>query len=122
MVRRGVYLEAVHKHGATEILNTDQGRPFTSEVFSTAVLKNDQSKLSMDGKGRAIDKVFIERLWRSVKYEYIYLNPPSDGHELHRGLKVWFDDYNAARRHKSLNGEVPARVYTAIKPQTPVAA
>ncbi|NTW54845.1 MAG: transposase [Chlorobaculum sp.] len=67
----------------------------------------------MDGKGRAIDNVFIERLWRSVKYEYIYPNQPSDGHELHRGLKPWFDDYNTARRHKSLNGEVPAMVYTA---------
>ncbi|MDP8306126.1 MAG: integrase core domain-containing protein [Candidatus Chlorobium antarcticum] len=76
----------------------------------------------MDGKGRAIDNIFIERLWRSVKYEYIYINPPVDGLELYRGLKNWFTDYNTVRRHKSLQGEVPATVYHAAKRQTPEAA
>ena len=107
-----VFLEAVRMNGAPKILNTDQGSQFTSEVFTEA-----KSKVSMDGKGRAIDNVFIERLWRSVKYEYIYLKPPADGLELYQGLKQWFNDYNTDRRHTSLDGEVPATVYHAKKPQ-----
>jgi len=103
-------------------INTDQGAQFTSEAFTTAVTQDVGSQLSMDGKGRAIDNIFIERLWRSVKYEYIYINPPVDGLELYRGLKNWFTDYNTVRRHKSLQGEVPATVYHAAKRQTPEAA
>lgn len=76
-----VFLEAVRRHGALEILNTDQGSQFTS-----VVLNDDHSKLSMDGKGRAIDNVFNEWLWRSVKYEYIYLKALTDGLELAQGL------------------------------------
>jgi len=74
--------EAIAIHGRPEIINTDQGSQFTSEVFTHLVLSND-IKLSMDGKGRAIDNVFIERLWRSVKYESIYLNPPDSGIDLY---------------------------------------
>ena len=70
-----VVQEAVEQHGKPEIINTDQGSQFTSEKFTTYVLSNN-IKLSMDGKGRAIDNVFIERFWRDVKYEKIYLNPP----------------------------------------------
>ena len=117
-----VFLEAVRMHGAPKILNTDQGSQFTSEVFTEAVIEKAESKLSMDGKGRAIDNVFIERLWRSVKYEYIYLNPPADGLELYKGLKHWFNDYNTVRRHTSLDGEVPEIVYYAKKPQATEAA
>ncbi|NTV26541.1 MAG: IS3 family transposase [Chlorobiaceae bacterium] len=117
-----VFLEAVRMHGAPKILNTDQGSQFTSEVFTEAVVKTAESKLSMDGKGRAIDNVFIERLWRSVKYEYLYLNPPADGLELYKGLKHWFNDYNKDRRHTSLYGEVPETVYFAKKPQATEAA
>lgn len=108
-----VFREAVRIHGAPEILNTDQGSQFTSEVFTTAVIKEAEAKLSMDGKGRAIDNVFIERLWRSVKHEYIYSNPCADGLELYLGLKDWFTDYNTGRRHKALKGEVPATAYNA---------
>jgi len=107
---------------APEILNTDQGSQFTSEVFTKAVIEEAGVKLSMDGKGRAIDNVFIERLWRSVKYEYLYLNPPADGIELYTGLKGWFTEYNTERRHKSLNGEVPKSVYYAMNQQAPEAA
>jgi putative transposase len=117
-----VLLEAVRLHGAPKILNTDQGSQFTSEVFTVAVIDKAKSKLSMDGKGRAIDNVFIERLWRSVKYEYIYLNPPADGLELYKGLKHWFNDYNTVRRHKALDGQVPAKVYSANKRLIPEAA
>lgn len=117
-----VFREAVKVHGAPEILNTDQGSQFTSEVFTKAVIEEASVKLSMDGKGRAIDNVFIERLWRSVKHEYIYHSPPADGLELYRGLKNWFNDYNSDRRHKSLDGAVPEVVYYANKRLTPEAA
>jgi putative transposase len=117
-----VFREAVRLYGAPEILNTDQGSQFTSEVFTKAVIEEAGVKLSMDGKGRAIDNVFIERLWRSLKYEYLYLNPPADGLELYTGLKGWFTEYNTERRHKSLNGEVPKSVYYAMNQQAPEAA
>jgi putative transposase len=117
-----VFREAVRVHGAPEILNTDQGSQFTSEAFTKAVIEEAGAKLSMDGKGRAIDNVFIERLWRSVKHEYIYHSPPVDGMELYRGLKDWFNDYNSDRRHKSLDGAVPETVYYANNRLTPEAA
>lgn len=117
-----VFLEAVRTHGAPKIINTDQGSQFTNKVFTHAVIKEAESKLSMDGKGRAIDNVFIERLWRSVKYEYIYLNPPTDGLELYQGLKRWFNDYNTERRHTSLDGEVAEAVYYTKKLQATEAA
>jgi len=117
-----VFRETVRLHGAPEILNTDQGSQFTSEVFTRAVIKEAGSQLSMDGKGRAIDNVFIERLWRSVKYEYIYYRPPVDGLELYQGLKEWFIDYNTDRRHTALNDEFPESVYEFYKPKAPEAA
>ena len=91
-------------------------------VEEITVITEAKSKFSMDGKGRAIDNVFIERLWRSVKYEYIYLKPPADGLELYQGLKQWFNDYNTDRRHTSLDGEEPATVYYTKKPQATEAA
>jgi putative transposase len=102
--------EAIDLHGAPEIINTDQGAQYTSEEFSSFVLKQG-IKLSMDGKGRATDNAFIERLWRSVKYEKIYLNPPEDGTELHRMLTEYFVYYNHQRRHSSLEDEFPAHHY-----------
>lgn len=117
-----VFRETVRLHGAPEILNTDQGSQFTSEVFTRAVTQEAGVKLSMDGKGRAIDNVFIERLWRSLKYEYLYLNPPGDGLELYKGLKHWFNEYNTERRHMALKGEVPKTVYYVKKQRAPEAA
>ncbi|MFT5884243.1 MAG: putative transposase, partial [Arcticibacterium sp.] len=80
-----VLKEAIQTYGLPEIINTDQGSQYTSEVFTSCVLENG-IKLSMDGKGRATDNAFIERLWRNVKYEEIYLNPPDDGLDLHLKL------------------------------------
>ena len=91
--------EAIDVHGHPEIINTDQGSQFTSEIFTHSVLSRN-IKLSMDGKGRAIDNVFIERLWRSVKYESIYLNPPESGVDLYRQLNTYFNFYNHQRRHQ----------------------
>lgn len=102
--------EAIDTHGKPTIINTDQGSQFTSEVFTNTVLSND-IKLSMDGKGRAIDNVFIERLWRSVKYESVYLNPPDSGVDLYKQLTQYFDYYNNQRRHQGIGNQIPFKRY-----------
>jgi len=102
--------EAIKEHGKPEIINTDQGSQFTSDEFSGYVLK-EGIKLSMDGKGRATDNAFIERLWRNVKYEKLYLNPPTDGMDLYLKLAEYFNYYNHERRHQSLNDETPISRY-----------
>jgi len=108
--------EAIEAHGAPDILNTDQGSQFTSEVFTSFVTSEEFGiRLSMDGKGRAIDNVFIERLWRSLKYEYVYLNPAEDGLECFKGLKRYFEFYNHERRHSSIDDEIPEIYYKRAK-------
>jgi putative transposase len=102
--------DAIEQHGAPEIINTDQGSQFTSEEF-TATVHHNEIRLSMDGKGRAADNAFIERLWRSVKYEKIYLNPPQDGLELFLSLEEYFQYYNQERRHESIQYYRPIDVY-----------
>jgi len=103
--------EAVQQFGKPGIVNTDQGSQFTAEEFSLYVVNGLEIRLSMDGKGRAIDNIFIERLWRSVKYEHVYLCPASDGLECYHGLMMYFKYYNNERRHKSLNDETPLTVF-----------
>lgn len=105
-----VVSEAIGQHGQPEIMNTDQGSQFTSEVF-TALLKEKEIQISMDGKGRAIDNIFIERLWRSVKYEHIYLSVPEDGVSLYEGLNDYFCFYNSERLHQSLGYKTPEVLY-----------
>lgn len=105
-----VLQEAIDIHGTPEIVNTDQGSQYTSDVFATTVLSND-IKLSMDGKGRAIDNVFIERLWRSVKYESIYLNPPKSGVDLYHQMHYYFKFYNTERRHQGIDNQLPEKRY-----------
>jgi putative transposase len=105
-----VLREAIDRHGCPQIFNTDQGSQFTSDAF-TGVLKENKIKISMDGKGRATDNIFIERLWRSLKYEYVYLNPSTDGVELYNGLARYFEFYNNRRVHQSLDYSVPLNVY-----------
>lgn len=97
---RDVLLETIVEHGNPEIFNTDQGSQFTSSIF-TKVLKDNQVSISMDGKRRVLDNVFIERIWRSLKKEYIYLNPPNGGMELFKGVKRYVEFYNNERRHQS---------------------
>lgn len=106
--------EAIELHGTPEIINTDQGSQFTSDVFASYVL-NQGISLSMDGKGRAIDNAFIERLWRSVKYEKLYLNPPSDGTALYLLLVEYFHYYNTQRRHTGIDKEIPEQIYFNLK-------
>ncbi len=98
------------KHGKPEVFNTDQGSQFTSNEF-TGMLENNEIQISMDGKGRALDNVFVERLWRTVKYENIYLHSYGNGIELYAGLKKYFEYYNRQRLHSSLNWQVPDDVY-----------
>ena len=102
--------EAIAVHGSPTIMNSDQGSQFTSEVY-TALLKDKGVQISMDGKGRAIDNIFIERLWRTVKYEHIYLHVYEDGLSLYKGLKQYFSFYNGERRHQSLGYETPQNCY-----------
>lgn len=101
--------------GKPSIFNTDQGSQFTSEAF-TNVLKNNGIQISMDGKGRAIDNIFavrraVERLWRSVRYEYLYLRRPETCQHLYQGLKEYFLFYNSERMHQSLDYQIPETVY-----------
>jgi len=105
-----VVTEAIKKHGVPEIFNTDQGSQFTSEVFINTLIDNG-IKISMDGKGRAIDNIFIERLWRSVKYENIYLNVYENGLFLWEGLEKYFQFYNHQRLHQSLDYHTPKEKY-----------
>ena len=102
---REVLLDTIRTEGKPEIFNTDQGSQFTSPDFIQCLLNND-IKVSMDGKGRALDNVYIERFWRSLKYEYIYLNPPNGGVDLYKGIKAYVKFYNGERKHTG-TGFVP---------------
>ena len=96
--------------GHPEIFNTDQGAQFTSEEF-TGKLQGAGIRISMDGRGRALDNVMVERLWRSVKYEEIYLWDYADGKEAWQRLSWYFPFYNTERRHQGLSRKTPAEVY-----------
>jgi putative transposase len=104
-------LEEALSKGTPEIFNTDQGSQFTSEVF-TGLLKEHGVRISMDGKGSYNDNLFIERLWRTVKYEEVYLKAYEDGREARISLGEYFYFYNTTRPHQSLGYLTPAEVYT----------
>ena len=102
--------EAIAKYGRPEIFNTDQGSQFTSVEF-TQVLKDNDIQISMDGKGRWVDNVFVERLWKSVKYEHVYLHAYDSVTEAKEQLAGYFEFYNTARPHSSLGGQTPDIAY-----------
>ena len=102
--------EAIRRYGCPEIFNTDQGVQFTSEIF-TKVLKDNDIAISMDGRRRVQDNIFIERLWWTLKHHHLYLRSFANGSELRAGLKVWFDFYNHERFHQSLDDKTPDEVY-----------
>ena len=112
--------EAICRYGAPEIFNTDQGAQFTSESF-TGVLKAAGIRISMDGKGRWVDNVFVERLWRSLKYEEVYLKAYETVAEARQGMANYFQFYNRERRHQGLNRQTPDQVYEGSR-MWPVAA
>jgi len=105
-----VLKEALAAYGSPEIFNTDQGSQFTGEEF-TGILLEHGIQISMDGKGRALDNVFVERLWRTVKYEDIYLKDYASVPECRNGLMEFFDGYNRRREHSSLDYNYPEEVY-----------
>ena len=108
--------EAMEKHGKPEIMNTDQGSQFTSQAF-TGLLKDNDIRISMDGKGAWRDNVFVERLWRSVKYEEVYLHAYDSVSSTRAGLERYFRFYNSRRPHSSLDRQTPDRVYFESLPQ-----
>ena len=108
--------DAIARYGSPDIFNTDQGSQFTSFAF-TATLSDAGIRISMDGRGRWMDNVFIERLWRSLKYECVFLNAFETGSQALAGIGRWIGYYNAARPHSSFAGKTPDEVY-AIEPTT----
>lgn len=105
--------QAVQIHGKPDILNTDQGAQYTSDIFSQYVLSQG-IRLSMDGKGRATDNAFVERLWRTVKYENVRFKEYRNGTELAIGMNSFFKEYNEQRRHSSINDSRPKEVYKGL--------
>lgn len=103
-----VVRDAIKSHGRPEIINSDQGSQFTCSQY-IELLQQEKIRISMDGKGRAIDNIYIERFWRSIKYRHIYLNPANDGIELFKGIMKWIDKYNN-RRHQG-TGQKPILRY-----------
>ena len=108
--------EAMIKYGKPEIFNTDQGSQFTSLDF-TNILNDNNIRISMDGRRRWMDNIFIERLWRSVKYEDIYLKAYGSIADVRKGLKDYFERYNSWRRHQGLDERTPDEVYWNALPE-----
>ena len=106
---------ALARHGTPEIFNTDQGGQFTGFAF-TGLLREVGIRISMDGRGRYLDNIFIERLWRSLKYEAVYLRELADGFEAQRVIGEWIDFYNTERPHSALGGKTPAEAYRGAPP------
>ena len=107
-------IDALQTYGPPEIFNTDQGSQFTAVDF-TKVLMLNNIKISMDGKGRWMDNVFIERLWRSLKYECVYLLAFENGSEARKAIGNWIDFYNKRRPHSTFGGQTPFEVYNMQK-------
>ena len=113
--------EALNRYGTPEIFNTDQGAQFTSDVFTTFLQSRDVS-ISMDGRGRCQDNIFIERLWWTLKYHYLYQWTFENGPDLRTGLKNWFEYYNHERFHQALDDLTPDEVYYGLPHPYPKAA
>ena len=105
--------EALSRYGRPEIFNTDQGAQFTSQVFTDS-LKQHNVAISMDGRGRVQDNIFIERLWWTLKHQYLYLWSFGNGTELRQGLRRWFEHYNRERSHQALDDLTPDEVYFSL--------
>jgi putative transposase len=101
---------SIQRHGLPVILNSDQGSQFTCKKWIEC-LQEQHIQISMDGKGRAIDNIYIERLWRTVKYDYVYRNPPEDGWQLQMGLTRFFQHYNYQKYHQGICRQPPASLY-----------
>ena len=111
--------EAITRYGRSGIFNTDQGSQFTSFAFTSTLRRRI---LSMDGRGRWMDNVFIERLWRSLKYECVFLNAFETGSEARTGIGRWIGYYNADRPHSAFGGRTPDEVYAMTASEEKLAA
>ena len=110
-----VLTQAIREHGRPEIINSDQGCQYTSKDWLD-ICKKNKIKVSMDGRARCLDNIWIERFWRTIKREYIYLNPEDKATDLRKGLKQYIHYYNTARRHQGLgNHAVPITIYQTEK-------
>ena len=105
--------EALSRYGSPDIFNTDQGSQFTSEDFINTLLSNGV-KPSMDGRGRCQDNIFIERLWWTIKYQYLYLHSFDNDSALRKGLVSWIKGYNSNRGHSALDDRTPDEVYYGL--------
>lgn len=108
-----VLKRAISKHTRPGIINSDQGSQFTCALW-TEWVESQGILISMDGRGRATDNIYIERLWRTVKRDYIYISPCDNGTELFKGLKMFFDYYNNIKRHQGIGRCIPASLYTKV--------
>ena len=104
-----VLKNAVVQHGKPQIVNSDQGSQFTCQQY-VEFLRAEGIKISMDGKGRALDNVFIERFWRTIKYQHIHLNPAPDGIRLYMGIKNWLNKYHY-KAHQEIERKKPSELY-----------
>jgi len=104
---------AIRNHGKPEIINSDQGSQFTCALW-TEYVEKENIKISMDGRGRATDNIYIERLWRTVKRDYVYICPSANGTELYKGLNTFFDYYNNKKTHQGIERQIPASVYKNV--------
>jgi putative transposase len=110
---KSIVEKAINDYGKPQIFNTDQGAQFTNAAF-TGMLKKYDIQISMDGKGRALDNIYIERFWRSIKYEKIYLNPPNGGVELWKTVNEYMNFYNGQRRQEVLGKMTPNLMYESL--------
>lgn len=108
-----VLKRAINKHARPGIINSDQGSQFTCALW-TEYVESQGILISMDGRGRATDNIYIERLWRTVKRDYIYISPCENGTELFKGLKMFFDYYNNEKKHQGIGRCIPASLYTNV--------
>ncbi len=109
-----VLKKAIAQNGKPEIINSNQGSQFTSALWTNYVENEINIKISMDGKGRATDNIYIERLWRTVKQDYVYLYPAIDGNDLFKGLKKFFDYYNNSKTHQGIERQIPVTLYKCV--------
>lgn len=108
-----VLKQAIGEHGQPEIVNSDQGSQFTCQLW-TEYVGNAKTAISMDSKGRALDNIYIERFWRTVKQDYVYLQPATSGIELYKGLKGFIGYYNNKKPHQGIGRVVPASLYKHV--------
>lgn len=106
-----VLKNAIARQGKPEIVNSDQGSQFTCELWTQYVEKEAKITISMDGRGRATDNIFIERLWRTVKQDYVYICPPINGTDLYKGLNKFFEYYNNVKTHQGIERVIPVSLY-----------